>query len=88
MISIKEASEIAIEHLTTLYSEQDLGQVLLEEAELTDDNTFWFITLSFKRPNAAGRVGESVFAANRNYKVLKIDSSTGEVRSIRNQSTQ
>jgi len=84
MIDVKEASQKAVENLKALYQDQELGKVLVEEAELTEDNKFWLISLSFKRINPAGIVGESVFADNRSHKVFKLHSDTGEVRSMRN----
>ena len=84
MIDIKEASQKAIEHIVSLYSNLDLGDILLEEAELVEENKFWMVTLSFKRPEASGGVGESVFTGNRSYKIFKLFAETGEVRSMKN----
>jgi hypothetical protein len=61
MIDVNEASGKAIDHLKKLYPDQDLGKVLFEEAELTDDDKFWIITLSYKTPVAAGGLGQSMF---------------------------
>jgi len=55
-----------------------------EEAELTDDDRFWIITLSYKSPVAAGGVGQLVFTGDRGYKVFKPLAETGEIRSIKN----
>ena len=84
MIDVNEASQKAIEHLTKLYPDDDLGKILFEEAELTDDDQFWLITISYKSPVAAGGVGQSVFVGDRSYKVFKILAETGEIRSIKN----
>jgi len=83
MINVKEASQKAIEHLKSLFPDQDLGNILLEEAELTEDNKFWMISVSFKKINPAGIVGESVFADNRSFKVFKLHADTGDVRSMK-----
>jgi len=84
MIDVNEASSKAIEHLKKLYPDQDLGKILFEEAELTDDGLFWVITLSYKSPVAAGGVGKSVFVGDRSYKVFKLLSENGEIRAIKN----
>ena len=84
MIDVKEASQKAIEHLKLLYSDQELGKILVEEAELTEDNKFWLISLSFKQINPAGIVGQSVFADNRSHKIFKLHADTGDVRSMKN----
>ena len=83
MIDIKTASQKAIEHIESLFPNRDLGDVLLEEAEISDDGQFWIVTVSFKRPSASGGVGESVFTGNRSYKVFKILVENGEVRSMK-----
>ncbi len=47
MINIKEASQKVIEQVNSLYPNRNLGDILLEEAELSDDGQFWIITVSF-----------------------------------------
>lgn len=84
MIDVKDASQKAIEYLKALYQDQELGKILVEEAELSDDNKFWLISLSFKKIDPAGIVGQSVFADNRSHKVFKLHSDTGDVRSMKN----
>lgn len=84
MIGIKEAAAKAIEHITSLYPNRNLGDILLEEAELSEDGQFWIVTVSFQRPASSGGVGESVFTGNRSFKVFKILAETGEVRSMKN----
>lgn len=84
MIDVNEASNKAIEHLKKLYADQDCGKILFEEAELSDDDKFWIITLSFKSPVAASGLGQSVFVGDRLYKVFKLSAETGEIRSIKN----
>ena len=83
MINVNEASDIAVEHLMKLYPDQDLGKILFEEAELTDDDRFWIITLSYKSPVAAGGVGQSVFVGDRSYKVFKLLAENGDIRSVK-----
>ncbi len=84
MIDVNEASARAVEHLKKLYPDYDLGKILFEEAELSDDDRFWIITLSYKSPVAAGGVGKSVFVGDRSYKVFKLLAETGEIRSVKN----
>ena len=84
MIDVNEASHRAIEHLKKLYPDSDLEKILFEEAELTDDDRFWIITISYKSPVAAGGVGKSMFVGDRSYKVFKLLAENGEIRSVRN----
>ncbi len=83
MIDVKDASQKAFEHFTSLFPEQDLGKILLEEAELSEDEKFWLITLSYKSSEPMGVVGSSVFSETRSYKVFKLDAETGEVKSMK-----
>ena len=83
MIDVNTASDIAIDHLKKLYTDQDLGKILFEEAELTDDERYWVITLSYKSPVAASGVGQSVFVGDRSFKVFRLLAENGEVHSVK-----
>jgi len=80
MIDAKTAASKAYGYFQDLYSDKAPGKVLLEEVELTDDQTFWLITLSHEIPipNLAQLMGTT-----RAYKIFKIDANTGEVRSMK-----
>ena len=84
MIDIKEASQKAIDHIHALYPNRNLGDILLEEAELSGDGKYWMITVSFNRQGSSGGVGESVFTGNRSYKVFKLLAENGDVLSMKN----
>jgi len=88
MINVNEASTKAIEHLKKLYPDRDLGEILFEEAEITDDDRFWVVVLSYKNPISAGGVGRSMFVGDRGYKVFKLLAETGEIRSVKNLSSK
>ena len=47
-MEVKEATDKAVNYLTNFYPEAD--RVKLEEVEITDDNKFWNITLSYDEP--------------------------------------
>jgi hypothetical protein len=84
MIDVNEASKRAIEHLKKLYPDHDLGKIIFEEAELTDDDRFWIVVLSYENPIAVSGVGKSVFSGDRGYKVFKLLAETGGIRSVKN----
>lgn len=88
MIDVNEASTRAIAHLKKLYADHDLGEILFEEAEITDDDRFWIVVLSYKSPISAGGVGRSMFVGDRGYKVFKLLAETGEIRSVKNLSNK
>jgi len=81
-LSVHDAVRVAAAHLQQLYPKAE--HVLLEEVELSDDDNFWFVTLSLIGP--AGPLGQHLPAlgiGERKYKVIKINRSTGEVRSVK-----
>jgi hypothetical protein len=88
MINVNEAATLAIDHLKRLYPEYDLGEILFEEAEITDDDRFWIVVLSYKSPISSGGVGRSMFVGDRGYKVFKLLVETGEIRSVKNLSNK
>jgi len=52
------------------------SDVRIEEVELSDDERFWLITLSFSPP-------DHPFSMQREYKLFKVDASSGEVKSMK-----
>ncbi len=75
-MDVKQATQIASNHLNNLYDGQFISNVLLEEIELTEDEEFWLITISFQPP------GE-IISSRRRYKTFKIDATTGELQSMK-----
>lgn len=86
MLTIKQAVEIATNHLRELYSADKLLDVLLEEVSVSDDRKYWKVTLGFSRPIEAKDLTSLMQAIGaqhkREYKVFEIDRSTGEVKSM------
>lgn len=88
MIDIKEAVRIASEYLTSLYSAELVRDMLLEEVERSVNESCWLITLGFSRPIPETEVAGVIQVLSgkqfkREYKVMEIDASTGEVRSMK-----
>lgn len=83
MITIKEAAQQALGFYKDIYPETT--GVLVEEVELDSDRQNWLITLSFP----VEKESQSPLAAalgnkfDRKYKTFKIDSTTGEVTSMK-----
>jgi hypothetical protein len=92
MIDVKEAVVLAFSEVEKLYGEHAFD-LLLEEVEMTEDETYWLITVGFSllstRPGqaSAARVSKTVAAAlgryERKYKVFKIDRRNGKVLSMK-----
>jgi hypothetical protein len=91
-IDVKQAVQDAEKYFTQLMSVSD---VRLEEVEISDDERFWYVTLSglvpVAKPPSPSDIQsplsglESLFRSNeeRIYKVFKVDSSSGLVMSMK-----
>lgn len=83
-IEVKEAATIA-----KRYTEEILGipseAILLEEVELSDDERYWHITLSFPRLIPPSGTVLDAFTSNVQikYKVFKIDNESGKIVSMK-----
>jgi len=84
MIDFKAAIKKAIEFLDAVHANQNLRDVRLEEIELSEDDRFWNITLSYRRGMPpSGLAGALAGETPREYKVLAVRSVDGEVRSMK-----
>ena len=81
MIDAKAAATKAMEYFRSLYPTPQVSPILLEEAELTEDKKFWLITLSYT-PQQANPF-QAFGPAGREFKVFKLNSTNGEVVSMR-----
>ncbi len=79
-MDVKEATEKAIEYFKKFYP--NVEKVQLEEVEITDDDKYWNVVLSFENvettPLSYLQIGQQ-----RTFKVFKIDADTGKVRSMK-----
>lgn len=86
---VKKAVMTARNYLQSLQDMMggSLEDLKLEEVEISEDEKHWFVTLGFTRPTekAANKLGETLALSqsSREYKIFKIDSETGEVRSMK-----
>jgi len=82
-INVKQAVEIAAKHLQSLLPTAENPR--LEEAEISEDDRFWLITLGFYDPNEpkSGAEWALISGPRRIYKIFKIDRATGEVRAMK-----
>ena len=54
----------------------------LEEVELSTDGQFWLVTYSFAKPEIT-LFGSPIANPQREYKVVKLDASTGEPQGVK-----
>lgn len=81
MIDVKQAAQSASNFIAGLYSNETISDVMLEEVELSEDEMYWLITLSFPSPSSSSH---PIFGGGgRRYKIFKVDADTGEVLSMK-----
>lgn len=77
MIDVRLAATSANDYLKGFYPEAT--NIKLEEVELTEDDKFWFITLSYDNSDR--------YAVNfnkpRSFKIFKLDAENGQVLSMK-----
>ena len=79
-MDVKQATEKAAEHLKKFFPSAE--RIQLEEVEITDDDKYWNITLSYDdRETVAG--GYIQLGPRRFFKIFKIDTKNGNVRSMK-----
>jgi hypothetical protein len=82
MVDVRQAASTAANYLVSLYPQQIPSNVQLEEVELSDDEKYWLITLSY--PVAGSGLEKALnVPLKRAYKVFKVDAATGQVRSMK-----
>ncbi len=80
MINVKEATDKAKEYLVSFFP--DAENVQLEEVEMTEDKTHWFVTISYE--GLSNSVASSLLVGKTVlYKIFKIDAQEGEVISMK-----
>ena len=65
---------------------KDLKNFRLEEVELSEDKQFWYITIGYDRPVIKRKTVLKIDYLpqyEREYKIFKINSQTGEVESMK-----
>lgn len=84
MIDVKSAVSKAVSFFGLTHDDQKVGDVRLEEVELTDDSPLsWIVTLSFVRPNALAAMHLLSGKEDRCYKQFTVLAENGEVRSMK-----
>ncbi len=90
MIDMKQAVQIALDSCRSLYSQEKLVDLLLEEVELTEDEKFWLVTVGFNvSPGEAGQPstttsgGSTPKRLEHVFKTMKVDANSGRALSLR-----
>jgi len=95
MLDVKEAVKKAFENLLSLYENNQIEDILLEEVEFNEETKKWLITLGFAiSRKILFREGHPLALFNqkdmglnngyeRVYKIFTIDAETGTVESMK-----
>lgn len=85
MIDLKNAVSAAYNYLKPIQDMMGnrLEDLRLEEVELSEDKSFWLITLGFERPVKTKTPLAEIAIPKREYKLFKVNSQTGEVEAMK-----
>ncbi len=90
MIDMKQAVQIALDFCRSLYGQDKLADLLLEEVELSEDEKFWLVTVGFDlgqeetsqtSPNISG--GSPAKKLEHVFKTMKVDANNGRALSLK-----
>jgi len=86
-MNVKDAVKKAIEYIADVFESENPENIGLEEVVLNEDDDVWEVTIGFSRPwdYPKGGLITGLQAQNpkRQYKVVRIDNKSGEVKSIK-----
>ena len=69
------------ENFQRLYEGKTISDMKLEEVELSEDSKYWSITLGYSTQTLSGDM--IPFPTAREYKIFKVKSDTGEIKSMK-----
>ena len=80
-IDVKKAVQLAREYLSEVL-QVPISELLLEEVELSGDQQFWSITLSYPAPSRSP-IEVALGQGGRAYKIVRLEADTGKFMSIK-----
>lgn len=82
MLDVRQAVKMAHGYLIDLYPDQEVRNATLEEVELSEDDAFWFVTLSFRLGGADDLPFFPVQDKAKSYKIFKMQADDGRLVSM------
>lgn len=73
-VDLNNAVNVAEQRLTSILG-GNCQEIRLEELELSDDDRYWLVTLSYED-------SRDTIPRRRRYKTIKLDAKTGEFRAM------
>lgn len=86
MIDVKNAANAATSYLKDIYGTADIGDLMLEEVELSENEQHWLITIGLSRPKLQKSLIQEVLNSGereRIYKVIKVRAMDGKPLSMK-----
>ena len=86
-MNVKEAVNLAKQHLLDLYADEKLTNLGLEEVEFKESANEWIVTLGFSRPWDEPRNSLAAFSqtahVRRTYKTMRVSNDSEQVLSMK-----
>lgn len=79
--NIKTLANTSVDYLRGFFPDAD--KIQLEEVEITDDNKYWSITLSYESNDNPEQNSGWLLSKSRKFKIFKVDAQKGNVRSMK-----
>lgn len=82
MLNLEDATAKAVDYMKQIFPEAK--NMLVEEVEMDDSKSFWYITPSFPLDDSeVNPYADANWFNSRRFKSLKIDAQSGEVLSMK-----
>lgn len=90
-MEVKEAAQVAKATVASLFEDQQISNILLEEVDFGELPATWSITVGFFRraevdPQSVAGSLSSLIGRRRSFKVVRIRDSDGKVLSVKHRS--
>jgi hypothetical protein len=88
-VDVKEAVNLAKEHVSDLFADEKLTNLGLEEVEFDEATNTWIVTLGFSRPwdeprSTWASIAGQVLYPRRSYKMIRISDGAEKILSVKN----
>lgn len=94
-MDVKEVVQTARLYIEEVFADEDTSNTRLEEVDYNSKDAVWNVTFSFLRPTGMMSGGDILFPSGvkgrnvrRDYKVVVVDSASGQATSIRHRSLE
>ena len=85
IMDVKQAVQMAKEHVVEIFADEPIENVGLEEVEFDELNKVWAVTIGFSR--YWGRPRDNIIRAlgttARDFKIIRIEDVSGRVQSVK-----